>query len=189
MTVLHRYLIVFVAGACLLGGIQIPNFVDQYEKRLDAHLREVSLNLAPFQAVADRYHGGSLAELIALHRRSPVPSFREEGEAIAAMAERKRRFEAERRGLDGMLLWRVLYIAVRGDRELRDETRAQYSASVPLNQNALVSGVALAGAAVLLLEGLLALLRSFGRAVVGLGRRSGRRPGQSPDRRSVMHRL
>ena len=38
--IFYRYLIVVIACISLLIGLQVPNFADQYEKRVDAHLRE-----------------------------------------------------------------------------------------------------------------------------------------------------
>jgi len=41
MSVVYRYLMIIVACTSLLIGLQVPSFVDQYQKRVDAHLREV----------------------------------------------------------------------------------------------------------------------------------------------------
>ena len=49
MEILYRYLLIVIACIVMLMGIQIPNLVDQYEKRVDAHLREVTVNLKPYQ--------------------------------------------------------------------------------------------------------------------------------------------
>ena len=40
MSLIPRFLLLCLAVASVLVGIQAPNFVDQYEKRLDAHLIE-----------------------------------------------------------------------------------------------------------------------------------------------------
>src|SRR5512143_3181415 len=93
--ILYRYLFVVVACISLLIALQVPNFVDQYEKRLDAHLREVTINLQPFQDIANKYFGGDLNKLIELHRNSDVKPFQEEGAAIAKMLQRKLRFETD----------------------------------------------------------------------------------------------
>ena len=68
--ILYRYLLIIVACVAMLIGLQIPNFVDQYEKRVDAHLREVSVNLQSFQDIANKYFGGDMHKLIELHRNS-----------------------------------------------------------------------------------------------------------------------
>ena len=157
--ILYRYLIVVVACISLLVGLQIPNFIDQYQKRVDAHLREVTINLQPFQEIANKYFGGDMNKLIELHRNSGVKPFQEEGMAIEKMVQRKLRFEADLAALQASLplkAWRVL---VQGDREMIDEALAQYSYAVPLNQDALVFGAGVAIVILLLVELLLALAR------------------------------
>jgi len=157
--ILYRYLIVVVACISLLIGLQIPNFIDQYQKRVDAHLREVTVNLQPFQEIANKYFGGDMNKLIELHRNSGVKPFQEEGAAIEKMIQRKLRFEADLAALQTSLplkAWRVL---LQGDREMIDEALGQYSYAVPLNQDALAFGAGVAIVILLLVELLLALAR------------------------------
>ncbi|MBD3649377.1 MAG: DUF2937 family protein, partial [Pseudomonadales bacterium] len=54
----YRYFSIILASLLLLTGLQVPSFVDQYEKRVDAHLLEVTENLRGFQEIADEYYGG-----------------------------------------------------------------------------------------------------------------------------------
>jgi hypothetical protein len=182
MNILRRYLIVVVASISLIFGIQVPNFVDQYEKRVDAHYVEVKQNLHHYQAIAARYYNGSLYSLIAFHKNSADKTFREEGAAIASMYQRKRQFEADKLVLTGGFLWKAIYIAIDGNRELLRETAANYSYAVPLNQNAIVSGVVLAAATILMVELMLGLLGSLARLMtsrVRLGRETAMRLKES----------
>ena len=158
-SILYRYLIVIVACVSLLLGLQIPNFVDQYQKRVDAHLREVTINLQPFQDIAAKYFGGDMSKLIELHRASGEKAFQEEGAAIEKMVARKLRFEADLAALNTSLPLKALHVLFRGDREILDEAMAQYSYAVPLNQDALVFGACVAIAILLLAELLFALAR------------------------------
>jgi hypothetical protein len=157
--ILYRYLMIVVACIALLVGLQVPNFVDQYQKRVDAHLREVIVNLQPFQDIADKYFGGDLDKLIALHRNSGEKPFQEEGAAIAKMVQRKLRFEADLAALQASLPLRAWHVVLHGDREMIDEALGQYSYAVPLNQDAIVFGAAAALVILLLVELLLALAR------------------------------
>ncbi len=157
--VLYRYLMIVVACISLLIGLQIPNFVDQYQKRVDAHLREVSINLLPFQEIANKYFSGDIRKLIELHRNSEVKPFQEEGLAIEKMVARKLRFEADLAAMQASLPQKALNILLHGDKEVIDEAMAQYSYSVPLNQDALIFGACAALVILLLLELLLALAR------------------------------
>lgn len=157
--VLYRYLMIVVACISLLIGLQVPNFVDQYQKRVDAHLREVNINLQPYQEIANKYFNGDMNKLIELHRNSGVKPFQEEGLAIANMIARKQRFGADMASLQTSLPLKALHILLHGDREILDEALGQYSYAVPLNQDALTFGACSALAALLLVELLLALAR------------------------------
>ncbi|MBI5890701.1 MAG: DUF2937 family protein [Nitrosomonadales bacterium] len=157
--ILYRYLIVVVACLSLLIGLQVPNFVDQYQKRVDAHLREVNVNLQPFRDIAAKYFNGDMGKLIELHRSSGEKPFQEEGAAIEKMVQRKLRFEADLAALNTSLPQKALHVFLHGDKEILDEALAQYSYAVPLNQDALAFGAAFALVILLLVELLLALAR------------------------------
>lgn len=161
MSFVPRWILLVIACGALLIGVQVPNFTDQYQKRVDAHLREVQINLAPFQAIADRFHGGSLEALIAHHEASRDPTFRAEGDAILHMQRRLQHFEAEMASLSAPLPQQVWHLATRGDRTLLEETRQQYSFGIQLDQTAVLAGVLLALACVLVLELLFAAARAF----------------------------
>jgi Protein of unknown function (DUF2937) len=152
MNLLRRYLAIVVAGVALLFGIQVPNFVDQYQKRVDAHLREVMANLQQYQAIADREYQGSLDALIAFHHKSGVRTFAEEGAAIASMYHRKLRFETDAAVLKTGLFTKVIRVVSDGDPELLQEAIDQYSYAIPLNQDAIVCGVVVAATALVVLE-------------------------------------
>jgi hypothetical protein len=161
--VLYRYLMIIVACISLLLGLQFPNFVDQYQKRVDAHLREVSVNLQPFQDIAIKYFSGDMNKLIELHRNSSEKAFQEEGAAIEKMVARKLRFEADLSALNTSLPLKTLHVLLHGDKEIRDEALAQYSYAVPLNQDALMFGACVAIAILLLVELLFALASIVGK--------------------------
>ncbi len=161
--ILRRYLTVVIACIGLLIGLQLPSFVDQYEKRVDAHLREVLANFQPIQDVANKYTNGSIEQLIEMHRKSDKKAFQDEGTAIENIYQRKLRFEAEAAALKTGLAWKIVHVLFRHDREIFDETLSQYSYTIPLNQDALTVGAAVAVLSVFALE----LLLAGGRLVFG----------------------
>jgi hypothetical protein len=167
MSLITRLLFLALAAGALLIGVQLPNFVDQYGKRLDAHFIEVQTNLKPFQDIADQFHGGSMEALIAKHEQSTDETFHAEGEAIRKMYRRFQRFANEKDQLNVELPWQLAFIATRADRELVDETRRNYSFALLLNRQAVISGLVVMAAVVLLLE----LLAGIGRALMP-GRRT-----------------
>ena len=154
MGTLYRYTLILIACAALLVGIQIPNFVDQYEKRLDAHLSEVKNNLQGYQDIADRLYGGSLSALIAKHQQSTDPAFQQETQPIANIVHRYEHFSKELAALASGLTGKIAHIVTKGDRELITETYNNYSFAVPLNETAVTSGFIFMGVVVFLVEAL-----------------------------------
>ena len=160
MDTLYRYLLIGIACGALLLGIQVPNFVDQYEKRVDAHLLEVKNNLRGYQDIADRLYGGSIAALIDKHQQSGEEPFKQEARPIKNMLDRYEHFAREQSSLAAGPIKRVAHIITRGDRELLGETYRNYSFTVPLNQGAVVWGFIFMGVVVGMIETLrMALLR------------------------------
>jgi len=162
MSFLYRYLIVAIACIAMLLGLQIPNFVDQYQKRLDAHLREVTTNLQPFQDIANKYLAGNLGKLIEMNINSDANPLQEEGLAIEKMAERKLRFETEMTALQTNLAMKILHIWLNGDQEILEEAKSHYSYAVPIDQNALVVGAVTAIIILVMAEILFALVHFIG---------------------------
>ena len=154
MGTLYRYSMILIACAALLLGIQIPNFVDQYQKRLDAHLSEVKNNLRGYQDIADRLYGGSIAALIAKHQQSDDQAFKEEAQPIANIVQRYERFSQELAALATGLAGKIAHIVTQGDRELIAETYNNYSFAVPLNEDAVISGFIFMGMVVFVIEAL-----------------------------------
>jgi Protein of unknown function (DUF2937) len=152
MGAIYRYLLILVACAAILLGIQVPNFVDQYEKRLDAHFLEVANNLRGFQEIADKFYGGSLEALIAKHETSEDRTFKEEARPIRNMYERYLRFKEQKFALETHLPGKIAFLATDGDKKLLNETYSTYSFTVPLNQSAVFAGFLSVAAVILLIE-------------------------------------
>jgi hypothetical protein len=152
MGTLYRYGLILIACAALLLGIQIPNFVDQYEKRLDAHFSEVKNNLQGYQDIADRLYGGSITALIAKHQQSADKTFQEEAQPITNIVQRYEHFSKELTALATGLTGKIAYIVTQGDRELIAETYHNYSFAVPLNEAAVTSGFIFMGVVVFVVE-------------------------------------
>jgi hypothetical protein len=159
MSFLLRYLLIAVACIFMLLGMQLPNLTDQYAKRVDASLREVTLNFQPFLIIANQHTGGNVEALIKLHRDSNVAPFKAEGEAIERMYQRKLKLEGEHKALQTHLPARLWHMLFRADMDLREQTLVQYTATAPLTQEALISGAVVALTMLLLLEAAMALGR------------------------------
>lgn len=169
---IRRYFMIAIFGTCLIIGIQAPNFIEQYEKRIDAHYLEVVENLRGFQEIADRFHGGDLLALIVKHRSSPDATFKGEAEPIERMVARKARFGKERESLRKPYPRKAMHMLVQGDREILDETYSSYSRTFSLDKQALLSGLMAAFTVCVVLE----LFFSLGRRVLGLGGNKVKKP-------------
>jgi hypothetical protein len=166
--VIYRYLSILLAVGFVIVGLQLPGFLGQYIQRVDAHLAEVTVNLAGFQRIADTHHGGSLAALIAEHRASTVPTFVAEADVILEMVSRRDRFLAQEAGLATDLAGRIAFVVMHSDPELRQETVDAYDAVVVLNQDTatcagilLIVGLLLTDLVSLIISGSFAALRRW----------------------------
>lgn len=138
----YSRLLIFAVG--LLLGIQVPNFVDQYERRIDAHFQEVSANISGFQSTADLLFGGDMEALIVYYQESNDRVFERDALSIRNIVDRYNRISSERAALSGSAVAAALHIVLYGDDEFIDETLAQYGYTVPLNRSAIEWGLALA---------------------------------------------
>ena len=112
-----------IAGGC------IPGFIVQYQQRLGGRLDQVVRDLAPFQEIANRMHGGSLDALIKYHLASTDSTFHAEGAAIQAMVDSAAKLRAAAQALNTDLWHQIAYLMRDGDPEL---VRATWSAFTPV---------------------------------------------------------
>lgn len=138
----YSRLLIFAIG--LLLGIQVPNFVDQYERRIDAHYQEVSANISGFQTTADLLFSGDMEALIAYYQQSNDAVFESDAQSIRNIVDRYNRISSERAALSGSALAAAMHIVFYADDEFIGETFAQYGYTVPLNLLAIEWGLALA---------------------------------------------
>ncbi len=78
----------------------------------------MQIDLAPFEEIARRYHGGDLAALVRHHLASVDPTFRAEGQALQAMMDSLVRLRAMAEGLSGSLWHQLSFLVLNYDREI-----------------------------------------------------------------------
>ena len=143
-------LVLFAVG--LLLGIQVPSFMDQYQQRIDAHFREVSINITGFQDTADGLFNGDLELLIAYYRKSNDEVFQRDAASIRLIVDRYNQITTEQTALQGNMAALAWHIAFVSDREFFNEAMEQYSYTVPLNSIAIQWGLALAVLSILAID-------------------------------------
>ncbi len=79
-------LLLFTLG--LLLGVQVPGFIDDYAKRVDAHRLEAAQNIQGFQQTAGQFFNGSLEELVRHYRSNSDPVFQRDGENLDRLMRR-----------------------------------------------------------------------------------------------------
>ena len=149
-------LILFCSG--LLIGIQVPAVVNQYEKRIDAHLSEALQILAGFKQTADRYFNGNVDELVKHYESSDDPVFNNDARNIRFISERVAALQAEVKTLAQPALWRVLHVITTPDQQIIQQTMQQYSYMILIDPQALIWGVICGFLIAILLEGILHIL-------------------------------
>jgi hypothetical protein len=137
----YARLVLFVAGVLL--GVQVPNFVDQYFKRVSAHRLEAMANFRGFEETATRHFGGDVRALLEHYKTSPDPVFRDDARTIETILDRYRRYSEEMELMDASLVRRIVHVAFSPDREILGEVIDEYSATVPLDQSAILCGLVL----------------------------------------------
>ncbi len=143
MRLLKEYTIRLVFTAGILFGVQVPNFIDQYTQKISAHYLEAAENFSGFQATADKFHGGDVNALIERHESSNDAVFQSEAAPIKEIHSRILAFASELKSLNTNLFGKIFHVAFKSDRSVVKETVSEYSATVPLNTDAIICGLGL----------------------------------------------
>ena len=151
MSILARLLgslsdrLLLVAAVLIAGAF--PSFATQYSQQLTASLNQAEEDLAPFQAIADRHHGGELSRLVDHHRTSNDPVFFEEGAAIESLMGALSELRQSQSELGGSLFRDARHIALTRHPDIRASTLRAFRPSFEYRAEslvfALVAGVAL----------------------------------------------
>lgn len=132
----------FAAG--FLSGSQAPKFVADYTQRLSGQLEQAEHDLRLFQAIADRFHNGSLAALIDKHLASSDPTFQAEGAVIRQLSQQVDSLSQASVALQGTLLQRIGYLFSGPDTDLLLATWKSFEPGIVMQSGALVSALGLA---------------------------------------------
>ena len=112
--------VVLIAAVLCAGAL--PSFIAQYRQRVGGMLSQVRADLAPYQAIAERFHGGSMQALIAHHRNSTDPTFNAESEAIESMLFSLSRLREAFDALDTDLSSQILFLFRSADLSIAEAT-------------------------------------------------------------------
>lgn len=165
MLLSYLRLVLFAAG--LLIGVQVPGFISDYAKRVEAHLIESQNSLQGFQGTAQQFFKGDLNALVAHYRTSDDPVFRSDAESLNTLLKRQLALDKQYQAMQGPWYIRMLQVALAADPQIRKETWDGYSYQILLTPEAMIWGMS---GALLLSFGLECLYRLIDWVVLG-GRR------------------
>src|SRR6185437_599547 len=96
------------------------------------------MDLASFQAIANRDFHGDLSVLVAHHLASQDPTFHSEGQAIQMLVDAAARLRAAAQGLNTDLVHQCLYLARHPDSQMLRATWSLYQPGFTLTVQGVV---------------------------------------------------
>lgn len=170
MKKLYEYSRIAVLLLGLLIGVQVPGFVDDYQRLLEARAMESALSVSEFQDDADRFFDGDLDRLIAYYQSREDLVIISGGESIEAIVARNRYLADALAQFNQSLVSAYYQVFMAPVPEVREQIRETYQYAVTLNASAVVSGISLALAGMLLFELICFILGLSSRGIVSLCR-------------------
>ncbi|MNQ28235.1 hypothetical protein D3C85_415080 [compost metagenome] len=162
----RSYLRLALFALGLLVGVQVPGFIDDYSKRVEAHRLESEQGLTGFRETATRFFNGDLHALVTHYQASNDPVMRSDAQSVGYLVERASFLELEWQAMQGPWYAQVWHLATAADRELMDETYSAYRYQVLLAPQAIAWGLVCALLLAWLVESLLLLMG----LMLGVGR-------------------
>jgi len=131
--------IILVIGVVAAGCI--PSFIAQYRQRVGGRLDQVLQDMAPFQAIANQFHHGSLQELIKYHLATADPTFHDEGAALQGMVDSAEQLRQALLALNTDLFHQLVYMLVKADPLIARATWEIFSPAFNLTPQSVVFAI------------------------------------------------
>ncbi|WP_207848272.1 MULTISPECIES: DUF2937 family protein [unclassified Pseudomonas] len=180
MLLSYLRLVLFAAG--LLIGVQVPGFINDYAKRVEAHLIEAQTGLRGFQGTAEQFFKGDLQALVTHYRASDDPVFRSDADSLSTLLNRQIALDKQFQAMQGPWYIRFLQVVLAADPDIRKETWNGYSYQILLTPEAMIWGMS---GALLLSFGIECLIRLIDWVVLGGRRLRQSRPIEDRDVRGL----
>ncbi len=133
-------LLFFTSG--LLIGVQLPTFIDQYGKSLEAHLIESAVSLKEFEKDALHYFQGDLEQLIAHYQASKDTIIQDGGKSIKAIYHRNQVLVRAWNNYTASPYSAYTHVLLTPLADIKSEVWSSYTYSIILNPSAMISGLA-----------------------------------------------
>lgn len=146
-------------SALLLIGIQIPNYMAQYQQILKAHFNESSTQLLKYQAVANQFYAGDINQLLDAHNNNPVSAIKAEATIIEQLVQRHEYLHQQINLFNNRQISEQLWYLIKNlDYEISIEVVNNYSINLPLNTQAITVGLGVAFSLYIALHLILSIL-------------------------------
>lgn len=128
----------------LLVGVQVPGFIDDYSKRVNAHLLESEQSLQGFRDTARRFFNGDMVALVAHYQASDDPVMQSDAKSVNSLVMRADSLQREAQAMQGPWYAQVWHLATAADAQMLKETYDTYRYQVLLAPEAIAWGIACA---------------------------------------------
>jgi hypothetical protein len=126
-------------------GVQLPAFIIQYKHRLSGHLTEAKSHLAQFQTIADQHYQGDLSAMVVKYQTNSEPSIVNTAEIINQLILRVEYLKLQLNAvMNNVYIEQVFDFILNADRTIIRDTLVDFSLTIPLELNALSTGVIIA---------------------------------------------
>ena len=134
-------------------GVQLPEFIQQYQQRLAGHLLEAKSQLAQFNVIAEQHFDGNLLTMITSYKGNSESSIISTGELIERLSVRVDYLSSHLEQITrSEYLNRVYQFIFNIDQQIANGTVKSFSMAIPLELHAIATGATLAITALLLKE-------------------------------------
>jgi len=134
-------------------GVQLPEFMQQYQQRLAGHLAEARSQLNQFEVIAQQHFDGSLMTMITRYKDNTEASIISTGELIERLSVRVDYLASHLEQItQADYLHSVYQFIWHLDQQIARGTAEHFSMAIPLELNAIATGGTLAISALLLKE-------------------------------------
>jgi len=134
-------------------GVQLPAFIIQYKHRLSGHLSEAKLHLVQFQTIADQHYQGDLSAMIMKYQTNTEPSIVSTVEIINQLVLRVEYLQHQLNAIaNNSYIEQLANFVVYADRTIIRDSLFDFSIAIPLEINALATGIIIAITGLLIKE-------------------------------------
>lgn len=131
--------------AIFILGVQLPEFMQQYQQRLAGHLAEAQSQLNQFEIIAQQHFDGSIITMVTRYKDNSEAAIVSTGELIERLSLRVEYLSTHLAQITQSDYLHNVYLFIwHLDNEIARGTAEHFSMAIPLEINAIVTGGTLA---------------------------------------------